>query len=145
MQAISQILLKTNIFSGNAFVVMMTSHHCKGNQPMTNEERDRAMDFVIESLAGLTVNGQKQSVRLEKLIESQEKATYRLDRYERIMKMVIRAGRRERRTRRENDDRLARALVELTEAHKRTEDSIAHTDTKLDALVDIVRKGLNGN
>jgi len=112
---------------------------------MTNEERDRAMDFVIESLAGLTVNGQKQSARLEKLIESQEKATYRLDRYERIMKMIIRAGRRERRTRRENDDHLAKALVELTQAHKRTEDSIAHTNTKLDALVDIVRKGLNGN
>lgn len=112
---------------------------------MTNEERDRAMDFVIESLAGLTVNGQKQSSRLDKLIESQEKTTHRLDRYERIMKMMIRAGRRERRMRRENDDRLAQALIELAEAHKRTEDSIVHTDTKLDALVDIVRQRLNGN
>ena len=123
---------------------MITPHYLKAKQRMTNEERG-AMDFVIESLAGLPVNGQKQNARLEKLIEFQEKATNRLDRYERIMKMIIRAGRRERSTRGENDDRLAKALVELTEAHKRTEDSIAHTDTELDALVDIVRQKLTDN
>ena len=52
---------------------------------MTNEERDRAMDFVIGSLAGLVANDQKQDARLDKLIASHEKAEHRLDRYERIM------------------------------------------------------------
>jgi hypothetical protein len=71
-------------------------------------------------------------------------AERRLNRYERIMKMMIRAGRRERRARHESDERLTKALTDLTEAQKRTEYSIAHTDSKLDALVDIVRQRLNG-
>ena len=104
---------------------------------MTNEERDRAMDFVIESLAGLVANDQKQDARLDKLIASHEKAEHRLDRYERIMKLMIRAGRRERRTRSQADERLTNALAELA-------DSQAHTDSRLDALVDVVRQRLNG-
>ena len=78
------------------------------------------------------------------MIASHEKAERRLDRNERILKLMIRAGRRERQTRSEADERLTNALAELTEAQKRTEDSIAHTDGKLDALVDIVREGRNG-
>jgi multidrug resistance efflux pump len=97
---------------------------------MTNEERDRAMDFVIKSLAGLVANDQKQDARLDKLIASHEKAEHRLDRYERIMKLMIRAGRRERRTRSQADERLTNALAELA-------DSQAHTDSRLDALVDL--------
>jgi len=100
---------------------------------MTNEERDRAMDFVIESLAGLVANDQKQDARLNKLITSHEKAEHRLNRYERIMKLMIRAGRRERRTRSQADERLTNALAELA-------DSQAHTDSRLDAIVDIVRQ-----
>jgi hypothetical protein len=60
---------------------------------MTNEERDRAMDFVIESLAGLAVNDQRQDIRLEELIHSHETAERRLDRCERVLKLMIRAGR----------------------------------------------------
>jgi hypothetical protein len=104
---------------------------------MTNEERDRAMDFVIENLAGLVANDQKQNVRLDKLITSHEKAIHRLDRDERIMKLMIRAGRRERRTRSQADERLTNALAKLA-------DSQAHTDSRIDALVDIVRQRLNG-
>jgi len=104
---------------------------------MTEEERDRAMDFVIESLAGLAANDQRQDARLDKLIASHEKAEHRLDRYERIMKLMIGAGRRERRTRSQADERLTNALAELA-------DSQAHTNIRLDALVDIVRQRLNG-
>lgn len=50
--------------------------------PMTDEERDRAMDFVIKCLAGLAVNDQRQDARLDKLIASHEKAEHRLDRSE---------------------------------------------------------------
>jgi len=111
---------------------------------MTDEERQGAMDFIVEQQA-------KNSVAIDKLIESQGKAElrferdeFRLDRDERILKLMIKAGRRERRTRSKADERLTNALAELAEAQKRTEDSIAHTDSKLDALVDIVRQQRNG-
>lgn len=104
---------------------------------MKDEERDRAMDFVIETLAGLAANDQRQDARLDKLIAFHEKAEHRLDRYERIMKLMIKAGRRERRTRSRADERLTNALAELA-------GSQAHTDSRLDALVDIVRQRLNG-
>jgi hypothetical protein len=110
---------------------------------MTDEERQRAMDFIVEQQA-------KNSVAIDKLIESHRKAELRLgltenrlDRDERILKLMIMAGRRERRTRSDADDRLTNALAELAEAQKRTEASIAHTDGKLDALVDIVRQSRN--
>lgn len=111
---------------------------------MTDEERQRAMDFIVETLGRLSVNDQTQGARLEKLIESHERAEHRLERDERILKLMIRAGRRERHTRSEADERLTKALAELAEAHKSTEASIAHTDSKLDALVDIVRQQQNG-
>ena len=104
---------------------------------MTDEERQRAMDFIVEQQA-------KFAVDIEQLNESYRKAEHRFDRDERILKLMIRAGRRERQTRSEADERLTNALAALTEAHKRTEDSIAHTDSKLDALIDIVRQQQNG-
>jgi len=104
---------------------------------MTDEERQRAMDFIIEQQA-------KFSVDIEQLNESYRKAEHRFDRDERILKLMIRAGRRKRHTRSEADERLTKALAELAEAQKRTEASIAHTDSKLDALVDIVRQQQNG-
>ena len=97
---------------------------------MTDEERQRAMDFIVQQSA-------KFSVEIEQLNESYRKAEHRFDRDERILKLMIRAGRRA-------DKRLTKALVELTEKQKRTEDSIAHTDSKLDALIDIVRADRNG-
>ena len=80
---------------------------------MTDEERQRAMDFIVEQLGRLSVNDQKHDARLEQLIESHQKAEHRLDRDERILKLMIRAGRRERQTRREADERLTKAVVEL--------------------------------
>jgi len=104
---------------------------------MTDEERNRAIDFIVDQQA-------KNSVRIERLIEVHEKAERRLDRdenkldrLERILKLMIRAGRRERNARSKADDRLTNALAELAQ-------SIAHTDGKLDVLVDIVRQRNGG-
>ena len=119
---------------------------------MTDEERQGAMDFIVEQTA-------KNSVEVEKLIEAHRRAEnrlaltehrldrdeYRLDLDERILKLMLRAGRRERQTRSEADERLTHALADLAQAQKRTEDSVAHTDSKLDALVDIVRQQRNGH
>jgi len=88
------------------------------------------MDFIVEQQA-------KHSVELDKLIESHRRAEHRLDRDERILKLIILAGRRERRTRSEADERLTKALAELAVSQK-------HSDSKLDALVDVVRQQQNG-
>jgi len=111
---------------------------------MTDEERQRSMDFIVETLARLSVNDEKQDSRLDKLLESHRMAEHRLDREERILKLMVRAGRRERRTRSEADERLTNALAELAQTQRRTEESIAHTDRRLNALIDIVRHQRNG-
>ena len=102
--------------------------------PMTNEERDRAMDFVIESLAGLTANGQEQDARLKRLIEPHEKAErrldrseYRLDRYERHLrcdrtkKMTNEESSEKRRKLDRDMDRLERVLKKMIEAPRKTQ------------------------
>ena len=111
---------------------------------MENGRIERQMEFIVDTLASLSVSDQKQNARLDKLIQSHGTAERRLDRYERILKLMIRVGRRERHVRSEADERLTKALAELAEAHKETEKSIAHTDSRLDALIDIVRQRSNG-
>jgi len=98
---------------------------------MTDEERQRTMDFILQTQAQLSANDQKHE--------------WRLSRLERVAKLMVRAGLRERHTRSEADERLTKALAELAEQHKRTEASIAHTDGKLDILVDIIRRQQNGS
>jgi hypothetical protein len=68
----------------------------------------------------------------------------RLDRLERIMKLVVRAGLRERRDTRDKINALIDAHVKTEEAMARMADAQAHTDKRLDALIDIVREGRNG-
>lgn len=105
---------------------------------MTNEQMERKMEFIVDTLARVAVNDEKHDIRLSRL--------------ERTMKLMVRAGRRERRARSEGDEhlteadeRLKHAMAELAEAQKRTEESIAHTDKRLDALIDIVRQKQNGH
>jgi hypothetical protein len=97
---------------------------------MTDEERQRAMDFIVAQQA-------KNSVDIEKLNELYSKAEHRFDRDERILKLMIKAGRRARQHMREQDERWERRYAELVE-------SGAHTDRCLDALIDIVRADRNG-
>ena len=56
---------------------------------MTNEQLERKMEFIGDTLAKVAVNDQKHGVRLSRL--------------ERIMKLTVRAGRREREHRRETN------------------------------------------
>ena len=100
---------------------------------MTDEERQRAMDFIVEQSA-------KFSAEIEQLNESYRKAEHRFDRDERILKLMIKAGRRARQTMRDHDKRLR----EQDERWDRLVESQAHTDRRLDALIDIVRADRNG-
>ena len=90
---------------------------------MSSEEQQRTIEFILQTQARLTVNDEKHDRRL--------------DRLERIARLMVGAGLRERRTRSEADERLTKALAELAESQK-------HSDGKLDALVDIVRRQQNG-
>src|SRR2546423_1566124 len=105
---------------------------------MTNEQMERKMEFIVETLARVAVHDEKHELRLSRL--------------ERIAKLMVRAGLRERNTRTEADERLKKAMTELAEAQRRTEEvqqrteeAIAHTDKRLDALIDIVRRQQNGH
>jgi len=112
---------------------------------MTDEERQRMMDFIVEQTA-------KNSVELDRLIESHRQAEnrlslselrldrdeFRLDRDERTLKLMVSAGRRERKMRHEADQRYEKRYRELLESQ-------ANPDSRLDALIDIVRQGKNGS
>jgi hypothetical protein len=97
---------------------------------MTDEERQRAMDFIVEQQA-------KFAVDIEQLNESYRKAEHRFDRDERILKLMIKAGRRARQHMREQDEFWKRQHAEVIESGK-------HTDRRLDALIDVVRADRNG-
>jgi len=104
---------------------------------MTDEQMERKMEFIVETLARVAANDEKHEIRLARL--------------ERVAKLFVRAGRRERRVRIESDQKLANnmselaiAMTRLAEAQRRTEESIAHTDRRLDALIDVVRQQQNG-
>jgi hypothetical protein len=104
---------------------------------MTNEERQRAMDFIVEQQA-------KFSVEIEQLNESYRKAETRFDRDERILKFMIRAGARARRQMREHDKRLREQDARWEHRYAELVESGAHTDRRLDALIDIVRVDRGG-
>ena len=104
---------------------------------MTNEARQRAMDFIVEQQA-------KFSVEIEQLNGSYRKSEHRFDRDERILKLIIKAGRRTRRHVREMDERFEQRFAKLTDALTALAGGQAQTDRRLDALIDIVREGRNG-
>jgi flagellar motility protein MotE (MotC chaperone) len=104
---------------------------------MTDEEINRKFDIVADHLISLAV--------------SQQKSNERIDRVERILLLGIKALRRERKETRETLNALVTAqtrteetLSRLVESHANLADSLAHTDKRLDALIDIVREGRNG-
>jgi hypothetical protein len=83
-----------------------------------------------------------------------KKPEERLDRLERIAKLLVRAGLRARRQMREQDDKITIMIdaqiknedrfAKLAEAQAELAQSQVHTDRKLDALIDIVQQGRNG-
>ncbi|HEV7798192.1 MAG TPA: hypothetical protein VGO73_08560 [Pyrinomonadaceae bacterium] len=81
-------------------------------------------------------------------------AEERLDRLERIARLMVRAGLRARREMRHQDDKITimidaqikneERFAKLAEAQTELAESQAHTDRRLDALIDIVKEGRNG-
>jgi uncharacterized protein YigA (DUF484 family) len=83
-----------------------------------------------------------------------KKLEERLDRLERIAKLLVRAGLRARRELRQQDDKITimmdaqikneERFAKLAQAQTELTDSQKHTDRRLDALIDIAREGRNG-
>ena len=81
-------------------------------------------------------------------------AEERLDRLERIARLMVRAGLRARREMRQQDDKITimidaqikneERFAALAKAQTELSESQAHTDRRLDALIDIIREGRNG-
>ena len=97
---------------------------------MSNEQMERKMEFIVETLARVAVNDEKHERHLSRL--------------ERIARLMVRAGLRERRTRSAADEHLTRALAELAQSQADLAQSQKHSDGRLDALIDIIRKQQNG-
>ena len=132
---------------------------------MTDEERQRMMEFILAQQAQFWASMQKleesQARREEWQAKHEEWQTkheewqakheqwqnraevridhgsFRVDRLERILKLMIKAGTRARRQIREQDKRWDRRFAELMQAQ-------AHSDKKLAALIDVVRQQRNG-
>ncbi len=76
-----------------------------------------------------------------------KKIEERLDRLERIAKLLVRAGLRARREMRQQDDKITimmDAQIKNEQRFAELADSQKHTDRKLDALIDILKDGRNG-
>ncbi|HEV7746807.1 MAG TPA: hypothetical protein VGO56_17560 [Pyrinomonadaceae bacterium] len=76
-----------------------------------------------------------------------KKSEERLDRLERIAKLLVRAGLRARREMRQQDDK----ITIMMDAQIKNEDRFAvlaesqkNTDRRLDALIEIIKEGRNG-
>jgi hypothetical protein len=118
---------------------------------MTDEERQHTMDFILAQQAQFSADMQlleeshkraearlkKSEARLGRSETQLDKGSYKIDRLERIMKLVIKAGLRARRDNRQRDQEWDRRFGELRE-------TMAHSDQRLDALIDIVRQQRTG-
>ncbi len=93
---------------------------------MTDEERQRQMDFIVNHQAELTVKMDKAEVRITRL--------------ENVLRLAIRAGLRERKETREKFNALIDAHVRLAEvqarAEARTEAAVARTEAAVADLAE---------
>ena len=122
---------------------------------MTFEEMERTMQFILEQQAHLTVKQAEAEERITRLEEAQAAAGRQIEHLstvtaerieqlgERIENLAATSARQ--------IDHLGAALVELTEAHGRTEAALArlaeaqaHGERRLDALIDFVRGSKDG-
>jgi hypothetical protein len=113
---------------------------------MTDEERQRQMDFILNQQVQFSVN-------MQKLEEADTRANKRIDRLERVLSLAIRSYRRERKETREKfnalvdaqtrtEDAVAKldeSQAKMAEAHVKLAESQVHADKRLDALIDIAQ------
>ena len=104
---------------------------------MTDDERQRQMDFILSQQAQFAADIQKLQETQARIIESQEQSAQIVNR---LAAVTI-----------EGFNQINAQIGTLIDAQTRAEGSLtklaeaqAHTDQRLDALIDIVREGRNG-
>ncbi|MBV9926551.1 MAG: hypothetical protein JOZ96_16140 [Acidobacteria bacterium] len=114
---------------------------------MTFEEMERTMQFILEQQAQFAVNMAKAEERMAGHEERMSESDERMARIEGIQENTAR-----------QIEHMGNALVALTESHEqmreeyaRTQEALRelaesqrHTDRRLDALIDIVRRDKEG-
>lgn len=91
---------------------------------MTDEERQRTMDFILQQQGQFAAGMQKFEEGMQRLEEADARASKRLDRLERTMVLMARQFRRERRDLRERMTALVDAQIRTEESVTRMEDAI---------------------
>lgn len=112
---------------------------------MTDEERQRTMDFILAQQAKFSADMQKLEESQKRADDRMDRGFLRTDRLERVLKLMIRAGQRARKQMREQDVKFERRFIEISEMIASLGQAQAHSDRRLDALIDIVREQRNGN
>jgi len=84
---------------------------------MNDEERQRTMDFILQQQAQFTVG-------MQKLEEADARASKRLDRFERTLRLMGRRFRRER-------DDLRERMAALVDSQIKSEDKASMSDERL--------------
>ncbi len=111
---------------------------------MTDEERQRTMDFILQQQAQFTAD-------IQRLEESDRRADRRLTRLESVVKLVIRAGLRERRVlrqerkereeeRKEERREWGERINALIEAQVATEEIVRRNSENIDKLFAITQR-----
>lgn len=115
---------------------------------MTNEEMERAIDFLLKSQANFEARLARQEIERaqrdariderheltnQQIAETEKKIGMFADLQAEFMQLVTRTF-----------DEQARINKSVAEALTRLAESQTHTDRRLDALIDIVRGGRNG-
>ncbi len=101
---------------------------------MSEEERQRQMDFIVNQQAQFTAN-------IQQLQEVQIAAEQRMTRLESVVVRLANDTETKFAALADSHIRLVDAQTHTEAALARLADAQAHTDQRLDALIDIVREG----
>jgi len=111
---------------------------------VTDEERQRQMDFIVSTLARITASTEAQA---QANTDAHTQHTIRLDRLERVAKLMVSAGLRARRQMREQDTRINTLIDSQIRTEERINtliDSQIRTEERINTLIDS-QSGQSGN
>jgi len=96
---------------------------------VTDEERQRTMDFILQQQAQFAAGMQRSEERMQRLEEADARASRRMDRFERVLVLMAQRFRRERRDMRERINALIEAQMRTEEAGLRMEEAVLSLTT----------------
>ncbi len=115
---------------------------------MTNEEIQRTMEFILTQQAQFAANMQQLQEGQKELQQAQARTEQLVTHLTNVLREVVdeqaRMSERHVASQVYTEERLAALRAHTDERFAELADSQAHTEQKLNALIDIVREGRNG-